>query len=166
VKFILFTISLLFAIIFYGQNPDGFDKMVKSYVKGKVNLVNPEDCEGDQILFLDARELEEYKTSHIKDALYIGYDDFNISVLDTVNRDAKIVVYCSIGYRSEKIGQKLLKEGYSDVSNLYGGIFNWSNNGFPVFSANGRTQQVHGYSDSWAKWLNQDKVTIITGKKK
>jgi len=32
-------------------------------------------------------------------------------------------VYCSLGIRSEVIAKKLKKAGYTNVFNLYGGIF-------------------------------------------
>ena len=46
-----------------------------------------------------------------------------------------IVLYCSIGYRSEKIGEKLVEMGYGHVFNLYGGIFEWVNRDLPVYNA-------------------------------
>lgn len=165
-KQILFVISIFTSLLVFGQNPKGFDKMVSSYVKGSVNLVNPEDLENQKVIFLDAREKEEYNISHIEDAVYIGYDDFNISGVDTLDKQAKIVVYCSIGYRSEKIGEKLLRQGFKDVNNLYGGIFNWANTGHQIYRSGQTTTNVHGYSKSWSKWLNEDKVTVVTGKKK
>jgi hypothetical protein len=63
-------------------------------------------------------------------------------------------VYCSVGYRSERIGEKLLKLGYTDVVNLYGGIFEWKNQGLDVYnSSNYPTDSVHTYNKSWGKWL-------------
>lgn len=165
-KQILLVIFSLVAIFIYGQNPKGFDKMVDGYVSGSVTLVQPSDCDNENIIFLDAREIEEYEVSHIKDAIYIGYDDFDITKLDTFDKNTKLVVYCSIGYRSEKIGEQLLNNGFKDVSNLYGGIFNWANSGREVFSTDQKTSKVHGYSRSWSKWLNEDVVTVVTGKKK
>ena len=71
-----------------------------------------------------------------------------------------IVVYCSLGIRSEKISEKLKAEGYSNVRNLYGGIFEWKNKGFEVFDSEGKeTEKVHAYSKSWSKWLkNGEKI--------
>ena len=40
-----------------------------------------------------------------------------------------IIVYCSIGVRSEDIGEKLKELGYTKILNLYGGIFDWKNKG-------------------------------------
>ena len=55
-----------------------------------------------EAIILDAREPKEYDTSHIKDAICVGYDFFELdSITKKVpNKDAKIVVYCSLGIRS------------------------------------------------------------------
>jgi rhodanese-related sulfurtransferase len=108
------------------------------------------------VLLLDAREWNEYQVSHIKDARYVGYDQFAMDKLTSVNRNQKIVVYCSVGYRSEKISEKLKQAGFKDVSNLYGGIFEWVNQGNPVVDENGKiTDNIHAYSKTWGVWLNK-----------
>lgn len=64
-------------------------------------------------------------------------------------------MYCSIGYRSEKIAKKLLENGYDNVSNLYGGIFEWANQGNKVYNDYGETTKVHAFSRLWSVWLNK-----------
>lgn len=109
-----------------------------------------------QALVLDAREKEEYHTSHLKDAILVGYNNFSIdSVINKIpNKNDTIVVYCSIGIRSETIAHKLKKAGYRHVLNLYGGIFEWKNNHFPIYnSENKETEKVHIFSKEWSTWL-------------
>lgn len=108
------------------------------------------------VTLLDAREPAEFGVSHIANAISIGYDQFNVGTVKNLDKNSKIVVYCSVGYRSEKIAEKLKKEGFTHVSNLYGGIFEWVNQGNPVIDSNGQfTKRVHGYSKSWGIWLNK-----------
>lgn len=108
------------------------------------------------VLFLDAREKSEFMVSHIKNARYVGYDQFEIGNLQSINKKQKIVVYCSVGYRSEKISEKLKKNGFTDVSNLYGGIFEWVNQGNSVVDENGNvTENIHAYNKTWGVWLNK-----------
>ena len=105
---------------------------------------------------LDAREIEEFEVSHIKDAIHVGYNNFNVEHLKTQIPETSnlLVVYCSVGIRSETIAEKLKKAGYTNVYNLYGGIFEWKNNDFPVFNLeNKETENVHAYSKAWSKWL-------------
>ena len=141
-------------------NPD-FDQKISSLLNFKVPLIGVETLKENKedYILLDAREREEYNVSHIKDARYIGYKNLNIKELNTIPKDKKIVLYCSIGYRSEKIGERLQKMGYTQVFNLYGSIFEWANQGNPVVDQNGRpTEYVHGYNKSWSKWLDDSKV--------
>ncbi|WP_339752861.1 rhodanese-like domain-containing protein [uncultured Winogradskyella sp.] len=107
-------------------------------------------------ILLDAREISEYKVSHLQDAIYVGYDDFDISTVTKkfTNKSSKIVVYCSLGIRSEDIAERLKKAGYTNVYNLFGGIFEWKNKGFTVYDNEDKpTENVHAFSKEWSKWL-------------
>lgn len=108
------------------------------------------------VLLLDAREWNEYRVSHIENAKYVGYDHFQLETLKAIDKKQKLVVYCSVGYRSEKISEKLKQAGFADVSNLYGGIFEWVNQSNPVVDSKGKmTDNIHAYSKTWGVWLNK-----------
>jgi rhodanese-related sulfurtransferase len=109
----------------------------------------------ENTIFLDAREPHEYGVSHIENALPVGYDDFEISSLTNVEKNSPIIVYCSVGYRSEKVAEKLIEHGYTNVSNLYGGIFEWKNQGFEVVDKNSSTERVHAFNKAWGIWLKK-----------
>lgn len=113
-------------------------------------------------VLLDAREPEEYNVSHIKDAIFVGYNQFKIKKVTQkiTDKNTPIVVYCSIGVRSEDIGERLLKKGYTNVLNLYGGIFEWKKKSLQVFNKEGKaTQKVHACSKYWGQLLtNAEKV--------
>ena len=114
----------------------------------------------ENTIFLDARERKEYEVSHIAGARFVGYDHFSLDTVEDLPKTTPIVVYCSVGYRSEKISEQLLEAGFEDVSNLYGGIFEWKNQGHTVVTPAGEsTDAVHAYSRSWGIWLkNGEKV--------
>ncbi|MBC3757123.1 rhodanese-like domain-containing protein [Hyunsoonleella sp. SJ7] len=112
----------------------------------------------NEVILLDSREEKEFKTSHLKDAICVGYDHFNLE--NTINqlpdKNVKIVVYCSLGIRSEDIAEKLKKAGYTNVLNLYGGIFEWKNNDLEVLNSKEiPTDSIHTFSASWSKWLKK-----------
>ncbi|MFT5437872.1 MAG: rhodanese-related sulfurtransferase [Ulvibacter sp.] len=114
----------------------------------------------DSVVILDAREMKEFEVSHIASSKYVGYDCFSSEEItsDIDNKNALIVVYCSLGIRSEDIGEKLKKEGFTNVKNLYGGIFEWKNNDYPIIDSEGKdTENVHVYSIFWGKWLKNGK---------
>ena len=128
-----------------------------------VDYISVEDIQKiDTLLLLDAREKKEFDVSHLKNAIWVGYDEFDIhKVLQELpNKEKPIVVYCSIGVRSEDIGEKLKKAGYTNVKNLYGGIFEWKNKGYPVYDeTQHETEKVHAYSNYWGRFLtNGEKV--------
>ena len=107
-------------------------------------------------LVLDARENNEFNVSHLKNAIYVGYDHFSLPTVTEKVKDKNkpIVVYCSIGVRSEDIAEKLKRAGYTNVFNLYGGIFEWKNKGGSVYDNSGNeTQKVHAYSKEWSSYL-------------
>ena len=108
---------------------------------------------------LDIRTPEEYKISHLKGARFVNYNAAKMEDLADIPKNAKVIVYCTMGARSGNVGVKLQDLGYSDVHNLQGGIFNWVNKGLPVYDANGQTNRIHGYSGFWGFWLtNGEKV--------
>lgn len=110
----------------------------------------------DNVVILDAREKKEFQVSHIGNAIFVGYNNFDETKLKDISKDEKIVVYCSVGIRSEDVANRIIKAGFKNVQNLYGGIFEWKNEDFPVIGANGKeTEKVHAYSKRWSKWLEK-----------
>lgn len=111
-----------------------------------------------EVAVLDAREYEEFAVSHLPSATFIGYSTFSSEEITAslLDKDQPIVVYCSLGIRSEVIGEKLKKAGYTNVRNLYGGIFEWKNKDFSVLDMNGNeSENVHVCSKMWSKWLTK-----------
>jgi rhodanese-related sulfurtransferase len=115
-----------------------------------VSITNESDW-----VILDSRELAEFEISHLTNAKWVGYSDFSGSRVDGIPKDANVVVYCSIGVRSENIAGKLLASGFSNVWNLYGGIFAWANEQRHLVKQNQKpTIDVHGYDKNWGQLLN------------
>lgn len=143
------------------SDPD-FDKTLKSYLDFSVALISVDSLYKNQAdyVILDAREKEEYLTSHIPNARHLGYKDVNWELINDINKKEKLLVYCSIGYRSEKLGEKLKRKGF-EVYNLYGSIFEWANKGYPLQDAQGKnTYRIHGYNKKWSKWVLNDKMHV------
>lgn len=153
-----FVITMLFVItaVFSQKKVTDvkFNNMLSKLLSHSVPEITPSEVtRADTVLFLDAREKKEYKVSHIKDAVWVGYDDFKLNRLPEVSIDQKIIVYCSVGYRSEKIAEKLLSVGYTDVSNLYGGVFEWVHEEKKIHNKKGETKAVHTFNKEWSQWL-------------
>lgn len=144
----------------YVSNPFGdrsYKIMLKALLKHNVPELSITDAiKQAQPVFLDAREQQEYDVSHIKNAIWIGDKTFNIERLNGFAKNENLIVYCSIGYRSEKITKQIINAGYQSVSNLYGGIFEWVNEGYAVYdTTNSPTKKIHAYNHLWSKWLRK-----------
>lgn len=138
-------------------NSKAFDIMLCTLLSKTTPLVDIYAIEGlTDYQVLDAREKNEFDVSHLNNAIWVGYDDFNLSRVSNLNKQKPVLIYCSVGYRSEKIAEKLLAEGFEDVYNLYGGIFEWANAGKPVYRNKQEVDSVHAYDKVWGVWLNID----------
>jgi rhodanese-related sulfurtransferase len=136
-----------------------FEKKVNSLLGNTVSLISCERLQekySTDLYILDARERSEFKVSHLKNARFVGYDNFSLKSVSDIPKESKVVVYCSIGYRSEKVGEKLKAAGFRSVYNLYGGIFEWTNREFPLYEdQNTATKNIHPYNKEWGKWLSK-----------
>jgi len=150
-KFHLLFLIVVFALQASAQR--SFKEMADEMAGTESRVITWENLPATCLL-LDARAREEFATSHISGAAWVGYDDFDLLRVAAVPKNQPIVVYCSVGYRSGKIAEKLTKAGYTEVYNLWGGIFHWYNSGKEVVDKNGPTSHVHPYNEKWSKWLD------------
>ena len=143
-------------------NPN-FDRKIDQLIGYRVPVLSVQEVLLDttSYYFLDAREGEEYSVSHIPGARHIGYDDFDLSSVQDIPKDSAILIYCSIGYRSDRIGGKLKKAGFSNVHNLYGSIFEWANQGQPLVNKSGPTSSLHTYNKRWSRWVTRPEIQKI-----
>ena len=136
-----------------------YDTQLKLLYKHTVPQIRADDLhnwqkQGKKIYLLDTRTLAEYQVSHLAGAHFVDYDLFRANSLKGITRQATIVIYCAVGVRSERIGEQLLKAGYKNVFNLYGGIFAWKNEGYAVYNSRiQETDSVHTYNRVWSVWL-------------
>ncbi|MEP0548867.1 MAG: rhodanese-like domain-containing protein [Rhodothermales bacterium] len=111
-------------------------------------------------LLLDARESEEYAVSHLPGALRVDPDASAEALAAALPGDfdpaRPVVVYCSVGYRSARIADRLETAGARDVRNLDGSIFKWANEGRPVVRDGATVREVHPYDATWGRLLNRD----------
>lgn len=98
------------------------------------------------VLF-DVREPEEFAVSHIARSINLATAAEIASVIH--DKDAPIIVYCSVGYRSAGVAEQLQQLGFTNVRNLQHSLFAWANSGYPMVNAEGSTPLVHPYNRSW-----------------
>ena len=107
------------------------------------------------LLLFDVREPEEYAVSHLQGARPAPSKDEALKALQGTPSDQRIVLYCSVGYRSSELAQFLMKKGYTEVYNLEGSIFAWANEGRPVYRGKERVKVVHPYDRIWGSFLKK-----------
>lgn len=102
-------------------------------------------------VLLDVRTRAEYDVSHLPGAIHVepGSDPATVNL----PRDRPIVTYCSVGYRSAALAERLRAAGFRDVVNLEGSIFRWANEGRPLECDGGLTTTVHPYNATWGLLL-------------
>ncbi len=89
-----------------------FNELLQKVIPKTIPLVNVTDAAQEQeVIFLDTREIQEFNISHIKDAVHVGYKYFDINSILHLDKNQKIIVYCSVGWRSAKIGEEIVKAG-------------------------------------------------------
>ena len=164
-RLMIITILIGSMVFVYGQKPANYDDQVRAMYKNTVELITAAELADEMggtpdLILLDTRELVEYNVSHIDGSMCVGYNNFSVESLNDTPKDAEIVVYCSLGVRSEQIGEKLREAGYENVKNLYGGIFEWMYHDQTVVNKKGKaTDKIHTYDENWSQWLLKgDKV--------
>lgn len=77
----------------------------------------------DDIVLVDVRTPDEFRLGHIPTARNISHERI-FQEPPTEDKDARIVLYCRSGNRSEFARNVLLSMGYRDVTN-FGGVGDW-----------------------------------------
>ncbi|KAL5015833.1 hypothetical protein ScPMuIL_005422 [Solemya velum] len=138
--------------------------------------IQNEDTVDSNLIILDCRPEEEYIVSHIPGALRVDYDNDTSKIVEVVpqlnsgNEKKTIVCYCSLGYRSCVVAQKLdqyynSKTGDSssvepmspNVYNLAGSLFKWANEGRSMQDLDNKTTvYAHPFTPMWSKFLDKN----------
>ena len=103
-------------------------------------------------LLIDVRTAKEYKVSHLKNAVNIESTKEILKLIKNKKKE-KIILYCSVGYRSSDIANQLLSHGVTNIYNFEGSLFEWINSGHKVYDANGVSLYAHPYNKAWGLLL-------------
>lgn len=93
-----------------------------------LQLINHKDA-----IILDVREENEFKTGHILNAKLIPLGQLAGRITELERYRAQpVIVYCRTGQRSASACALLGKQGFSQASNLEGGVVAWQKAGLPL----------------------------------
>ena len=86
-----------------------------------------------EVQLVDVRTPEEFSEGHLENAINIDVtaDDFDAKVA-SLDKEKPVMVYCKSGGRSARASARLKELGFKNISDLEGGITNWTNEDKPV----------------------------------
>ncbi|MCL4179699.1 MAG: rhodanese-like domain-containing protein [Verrucomicrobia bacterium] len=110
----------------------------------------------DRPWLFDVRAPEEYAVSHLLGATRVDKVEDAVKQIREGHPARAVVVYCSVGYRSADFAARLQSRGITNIFNLEGSIFQWANEGRPVFRGTAPVQVVHPYDPEWGRLLRRE----------
>jgi sodium/bile acid cotransporter 7 len=126
-------------------------KMHEDYKKGfsSVEDITPRDAmrlmKTDSLVFVDVRRPAEVSVSKLPNA--ITSEEFLKD--PNKHKNAIIVAYCTISYRSGVFAEEMEKKGIK-INNLAGGLLAWVLEGGKIFDTQGETKRIHVYGQKWS----------------
>lgn len=163
-RYVIALALLLVLLLLWGRHlqapihvsDTSYDLLLSVLLSHSVPQVSVDTLTSENFHLLDARGYREFEVSHIPGAIWVGYEEFSPTRLAGIDQQAPVAVYCAVGYRSERIAERLRQDGYLNVVNVYGGIFEWVNTNHPVVTGQGvETEEIHTYSRFWGFWLRR-----------
>lgn len=152
-----FITSCIFLILACSSSlaQQSLENKVNSFIRRAVPLIGVNEVkEWKHATILDARKEYEFDVSHLPGAIHIGECPHHLEPISHLEKTDTIIVYCTVGYRSENLGEQLIELGYTNVFNLFGGIFTWKNSNQSVVDTNNNpTERVHTHSEGWSHFL-------------
>ena len=153
---------LVAAIATAGAASEDYAAYLDDLYRDTVPVIHPSEVgafleDNPGALVIDVRSEPERTISYIDGSQFHDFDTFDTETFRSLPRDTPILAYCAVGYRSERVGERLLELGFTNVFHIYGGIIEWHNQGLPlepgVIPAEDDRPAVHGYLPRWGKYV-------------
>ncbi|XP_022089499.1 uncharacterized protein LOC110978656 isoform X2 [Acanthaster planci] len=124
-----------------------------------------------KLIIIDTRPELEYSVSHIAESINVNFETEDMDrvkklMLQDINYDSpgvRVVLYCSVGYRSSVLADKLQQATKPDPAykhwhffNLEGSLFKWANENRPMVDQQGLpTDKIHPFNSLWGKLVDK-----------
>ena len=107
------------------------------FILGFVKGIDPHDfylsiMELDEVIILDVRLWEDYASDRIINSIWAGEMSELEKVVENIDKNRSIFLYCDYDDRSSVVSKILKKKGFKRIFKLEGGLMDWKNMGFPV----------------------------------
>ncbi len=136
-------ISVLLALVFNASNPTGIPFFQKSFADPTISFTNPADIyekyQQGELLMVDATPTIFFEQEHIKNALNLPLSTFDFMYdlrLEKTDKSKEIIVYGRTisEHYDEKVAEKLVIRGFTNVKILKDGLSAWKEKNYPVGS--------------------------------
>ena len=126
-SFSIITIVLLLCLSAFAQKPS--NSCYNNLSSDDFNLL----IETNEVILIDGRLFKEYRKERIANALIAAKKESLKIILNNIDKNTYILVYCEIGYRSRKMAEIICSElNFNNVYNLERGIKEWEKKGYPI----------------------------------
>jgi rhodanese-related sulfurtransferase len=138
---LIFGVTIICGLLFNFSNPQGLRLTQHSWSEEPISAITPADANQKynkgEVLFVDARPSSFFDQDHIKGALSLPSDLFDIAYLmgqERIDRAQEIVVYGRTisSLYDEQVADKLRLRGHNNVSVLAGNLSAWKKKGYPI----------------------------------
>ena len=97
-------------------------------VHGVTNLINNEGA-----VVVDVRPSDEYRAGHLPDAINLPLKELTQRAKELKKYQEKpVILVCKAGQHASSAGGILLKEGFTNLNRLQGGIYEWQASKLPL----------------------------------
>lgn len=113
-----------------------------------------------QSQLLDVRTAGEYQSGHLKNSLqadWLNQEQFADRV-QYLDKNKPLLVYCASGVRSAAAAKWFLKNGFTNVQNLKGGLISWKLEGRPMDGVDDNTQMS---VDAYNQLTTSNQVVLV-----
>jgi rhodanese-related sulfurtransferase len=157
---------------------DEFDTRTK-FTSNDAKISQDNEHSNSAYVTIDCRRKDEFEVSHIPNSKHLHFQTDDASLInflvdernkllntDSASKELNVVCYCSLGYRSSTLAQRIEQIKSSDANlsdknirawNLDGSIFKWANEKRPMTDINDMaTKFVHPFSYTFCMLLERE----------
>ena len=137
---LIFAVTIICGLLFNFANPQRIPLIQKSWFD-PLAAITPTAAEKNykkgEVLFVDARPTSFYNQEHIKGAISLPAEIFDLAYLmglEQINRSQEIIVYgrTTSSLYDEQVADKLRLRGHTNISVLAGDLPAWKKKRYPV----------------------------------
>lgn len=103
---------------------------------GSIAQTSPKEAAGlmanDFAQIIDVRTKAEWDNEHIDGAVHIPLDELKNHLGELKEYKGDLIVHCAVGGRSSKAVEILQQQGFTNASNMNGGLIAWKKAKLPV----------------------------------